>query len=133
MEKTNLKAVERFSEIENLVQGDSAAENLLNSLVNSATRYVNFVADSEAEIRNLKNSDNYFKEKETVAMLDNSRRNYHESLISNLKSINRYLFKNYDGKTPVGGVYSLPPESIRDRNAVGDWAGNLIFGLKELH
>lgn len=124
-------AKRRYKQIENLVKKDSVAGSFLRKLVESATRYVSFTANMQADINRLKTSDSYFKEKETIANLDRTRRNYHEGLLSNLNIFNRYLFKNYNGKTPIGGIYSLSPESIRDRNAVGDWAGCLVFGLKK--
>ncbi len=129
----NIKAFERFSEIENIVQDDSLAGDMLKKLVRSATRYIGHVANVEAEIRNFNSSENYFKDEGAYREeLGNTRRIYHNALISNLHVLNRYLFQNYEGDVPTGGIYSKSPDSIKDRNAIGDWAGSLVFGMKEL-
>lgn len=125
-------AKERYKQIENIVKEDEVAENLLNRLTNSATRYVSFVSNMGAQIKRLKFFNIYFEERETIANLDNERKNYHEGLISNLNVMNRYLFKNYKGKIPPGGIYSLSPVSINNRKAIGDWAGYFVLGLREL-
>jgi hypothetical protein len=54
----------------------------------------------------------------------------HDALISNLNIFNRYLFNNYEN-APKGGLFSLSPDSINNRYAVGDWAGHLTFALKD--
>lgn len=122
-------AKERRSQIERIIKNDNIAEGLLRRLSLSAVNYVNDCANMEAQLRSLKNSERYVDEKEFIGELDRTRRNSHEGLISNLNVLNRYLFKNYDGKVPVGGIYSLSPESIKSREAVGDWAGYFVFGL----
>jgi len=127
------KAAERLSEIEGIIGEDSIAGDMLKKLERSATRYVSHVANAEAEMINFKNSDDYFKGEGALREeLGNTRKIYHNALISNLHAMNRYLFQNYDGKVPVGGIYSKSPESIKDRNAIGDWAGSFVFGMKEL-
>jgi uncharacterized protein DUF3232 len=134
MRNKSKKAMERLSEIEKIVGKDEIAERLICNLKRSATRYVGFVANAEAEMKNFNGSDDYFKgEGAHREELGNTRRIYHNALNSNLNILNRYLFKTYNGAIPIGGIYSLlPPESIKDRNAIGDWAGSFVFGLKEL-
>ena len=46
---------------------------------------------------------------------------------------NRYLFNQYSEETPSGGIYSLQPETMKNRIAVGDWAGYLYKGLSSLN
>ncbi len=134
-----IKAKKRYKEISELVETDENATKFLNGLVESATRYVTYVANMEAEIR--KNSRDsresysaYYSQqnKDVKENFDRTKRFYHEGLISKLNVFNRYLFNNFKGKAPIGGIYSLLPESIKDRNAVGDWAGHLVNAVRTL-
>ncbi len=127
------KVKKRHKEIANLIKGDDLAETLLNDLIESAADYVGRVSNMEAisTIQNFRLDRGKFKD--FVSDFDKKRRFCHESLISNLYSFNRYMFNKYDGKTPIGGIYTLDPFSIRDRNAIGDWAGYFINGIKRLN
>ena len=131
-------AVTRYDTICDIVKDDKMGSQLVRDVVDSADRYVGVVLSFEARIKmaNAPDSENWRSNRdrgtsEIIAELDSSRRLSHNALIDGLMSTNRYLFKNFQGKVPIGGLYSLPPETIRDRNAVGDWAGDLIFGLKK--
>jgi hypothetical protein len=131
MEKEKIKqAKERYNEIEKIVNGDKAAEGLLRSLSLSALRYVDVSANMIAQIIASKDANSFRDETEFSKTLDFEKRYAHEALISNLNVLNRYLFNKYEGKVPQGGIYSLPPESIKNRHSVGDWAGYFVMGLK---
>ena len=66
--------------------------------------------------------------RELTEVLDKNRKLAHEALISDLHIFNRYLLKNYED-APIGGLYSKSPDSIRDRVAIADWAGELLAAL----
>ena len=65
------------------------------------------------------------------ALFDKRRKIAHEALLSQLYIVNRALLKEelLKGKVPIGGIYSLNPDTIRDRNSVSDWAGYLVKAL----
>jgi len=129
-EKIN-QARERFNKVENLVKEDKVAVGFLDKLVDSAVRYVGVVATMSAQVNATRDSENCFDERGLIETLDKERKVYHEGLRSNLDIFNRYLFKNFNGEAPKGGIYSLSSDSIKDRSAVKDWAGYFVFGLKE--
>jgi len=58
------------------------------------------------------------------------RHSAHEALLSALYAFNRYCIKEYE-KTPVGGIYSFDPVTIRDIVAVANWAITLIKSIFE--
>ncbi|MEM2956573.1 MAG: DUF3232 domain-containing protein [Candidatus Pacearchaeota archaeon] len=132
MEKNILKknAKGRYNNILNMLNdnNDSTGLELLESLVNSVVKYVSHVSRMEHRIKQWKYTMEDKEYMEAITNLDRTRRIYHESLISNLTIMNRYLFKNYT-QTPVGGIYSFDPETVRDRNAIADWAGFLYSAL----
>ncbi len=127
------KVKKRHKEITNLIKENDLAKTLLIELIESAANYIEHVSNMEAVATIQKFRLDCYKFKELVGDIDKKRKFCHESLISNLYSFNRYLFNNYDGKTPIGGIYTLDPLSIKDRNAVGDWAGYFINGIKKLN
>jgi len=141
MNKNNLKlAKERYLRVKEISKEDSNVSSLLESLVGSATRYVCHVANMEAQIkRNSVDSREstpsfYLRERARLReSLDSERRIYHNALISRLSALNRYLFNEFPDEIPAGGIYSLDPESIRDRRYVGTWAGNLVSAIKDLN
>ena len=66
-----------------------------------------------------------------IKNFDQRKRISHEALISQLAIVNRYVFKNNNlkGRVPIGGIYSLDPNTIVNRNMVGDWAYYLVNAL----
>ncbi len=64
---------------------------------------------------------------------DAARRRAHDALISQLTIVNRNLFQDefLEGEVPVGGIYSLDPDTIRNRVAVAKWAGHLARALAQ--
>lgn len=125
-------AKERFTQIEQIVKGEETAEGFLWDVLMSADKYVSRVVNMGAQIQkaNITSLDRG-EYQEVVKEMDEARRMSHESLISNLHCCNRYLFNKFGDEIPVGGVYSLPPESIRDRSAIGDWAGYLVEAMAD--
>ncbi len=126
------KARERRNKIEKILENDEVGLGLLRGLTFSALDYVDTTVNFEAHRRKLQDSERFIDNSvEVVAELDFNKRIAHEALLSKLNSFNRYLFNNYREDAPIGGIYSLePPESIRDRHCVADWAGYYLFGLK---
>jgi hypothetical protein len=126
------KAMERRNQIEKILENDENGKNLLKGLTFSAFDYVDTTVIFEAHRRKLSDCERCVDDStEVMAEMDLNKRRAHEALISRLNSFNRYVFNNYPDSAPVGGIYSLePPESIKDRNKVGDWAGYYVFGLK---
>jgi hypothetical protein len=122
------EAYERYIKICELIKGDDTAEQLLNNFINTALDYVGIVVknDFHLKIQAPKLDNNEYRE--YIHSLDETRSRKHNALISALHSFNRYLLENYDN-APIGGIYSLPPETIHDRVAVGDWAGRLVFEI----
>lgn len=131
-EKEINKARERRNKIEKILENDEVGLGLLRGLSFSALDYVDTTVNFEAHRRKLQDSERCIDDSvEIVAELDSNKRIAHEALLSKLNSFNRYLFNNYEEDTSIGGIYSLePPESIRDRHCVADWAGYYVFGLK---
>ena len=118
----------RYIQICELIKGDDTAEQLLNNLINSALDYVSIVVKNDLQLKiqapKLEN-DGY---REYIHSLDDARTRKHNALISALHAFNRYILENYEN-TPIGGIYTLSPETIHDRVAVGDWAGNFIYEI----
>ena len=125
------RAYHRYALIKGLLhgRGDELGLGLLDELVQKASRYVSVVITKEDFdiINRFRMDPKSFKEASVRA--DVGRRISHDTLIDQLKITNRYLFKHHKEETPVGGVYSLEPQTIRDRIAVGDWAGHLVLGI----
>lgn len=122
------KAGERYELIHKFLEDkkDNDSLDFLDSLVENCKNYVNYVVNMEKQIQFIKFRSEEWEMREKIEELDKNRRIFHESLISKLLSFNRYLFKKYDDKIPVGGIFTLDPESIRDRYSVADWAGYLV-------
>ena len=130
-----IEAGKRYREISDLIDGNENGVLLKNDLVKYTTNYVKYVANMEAKTREIKNSvarfhmseDGY---KDFMGNMDRARKTYHTSLMDALIIFNRYLFKNYQD-APVGGMYSLDPKTMLNREAVADWAGYLFEALEQ--
>lgn len=134
------EAYDRYEIISNLLENDENGRKLLKALIVSVINYVDIVVKMEEFMDSQRrvNEENKFKMdedeyKEKINSFDSRRRMKHEALISNLNALNRYLFRNYEGVAPIGGIYSLEPSSMKDRNAVSDWAGHLARALYRRH
>ncbi|HPD82089.1 MAG TPA: DUF3232 domain-containing protein [Candidatus Pacearchaeota archaeon] len=126
------KAIERRNQVEKILENDENGKKLLRGLTFSAFDYIDSTLTFEAHRRKLKDCERFIDDStEVMVEMDLNKRRTHNALISKLNSFNRYLFNTYPDSAPIGGIYTLePPESIRDRNKVGDWAGYYVFGLK---
>ncbi|MBT4376853.1 DUF3232 domain-containing protein [archaeon] len=137
MKKGNVTIVkERYNEIKEILSGDSNASNFLEGLVECATRYISHVDHMSTEVKKLSEDDrldtpSFYCNQHMGAMesLTRDRRIYHDSLISKLNAMNRYLFKTFPDETPLGGIYTLPRDTIKDRKAVGAWARHLVSAV----
>ena len=126
-------SIKRYENIKEIISDNSTANELLNSLIYSAVNYVTYVAKADPVLKSLRYSLSPRRYQERAQSIDQNRRIFHNTIISNLTVFNKYLFKNFKEKNPpVGGIYSLRPDSIKDRAAVGDWAGYITLGLKQL-
>ncbi|AJF08153.1 DUF3232 domain-containing protein [Geoalkalibacter subterraneus] len=122
-------ALERFNKVVEVVAGDDVAVSLLEKLLDSAERYFGTVCKMEARLKMARFRLEGEELRDLTETLDRNRRMAHEALISNLHIFNRYALKEFGEDMPIGGVFSKNPEAIRDRIAVGDWAGELLCAL----
>lgn len=136
MEKPVKDAQKRYKEISDLVEGDETAEKFLNNLVRSVHRYVDNVTNMQTYLKGNSRDSRlegsvYDSEKhlEKIQELDELRKSSHNNMISRLNMFNRYLLNQYPEETPQGGIYTLPQHTIKDRKAVGNWAGYLFKAL----
>lgn len=125
-------AYERYEIILNLLEEkeDKIGKKMLNDLIKSILNYMEIVIMHirMGKILKFRLEDKEYNQR--MEEIGYRRTVSHNKLISDLHSLNRYLFKKYGvGVVPVGGVYSSNPESIRDRNAIAHWAGCLAEGL----
>lgn len=128
------KAFDRYRQIINLLleMNDRRGLKLISELINKANSYIRTVTQIETHIKILELKDVSSEEYRTsVSNMDRNRKIAHNVLMSQLTIVNRYLFKHekLQGKIPLGGIYSLEPQSIDNREAVGDWAHYLIRAL----
>ncbi|HZX12395.1 MAG TPA: DUF3232 domain-containing protein [Candidatus Nanoarchaeia archaeon] len=132
------EAFERYQEILDLIKMLEGKRKvlffgLLRDLIGKCVAYVEAVNTMALvmKIDRLRLEPEEFQEK--VAALDKRRMIAHNALISQLKIFNRNLLKEegLEGKIPIGGIYSLPPETIHERVRVANWAGFLVKALKK--
>jgi hypothetical protein len=122
-------AMDRLEKVIRLAGDDELAMSLLEKLLDSAERYFGTVVKMEVRLKMAKfrlDGDEY---RALVQTLDHNRHLAHEALLANLYTLNRYLFKEFGQDMPIGGIFSKDPEAIKDRAAVGDWAGDLLYAL----
>lgn len=122
-------ALERFNEVVKVIAGDEVAVSLLEKLVDSAERYFGNVCKMEARLKMARFRLEGEELRDLTETLDRNRRMAHEALISNLHIFNRYAIREFGEDMPIGGVFSKSPDAIRDRIAIGDWAGELLCAL----
>ncbi len=124
----DLTAMDRLNIISRLISQDEVGVDLLEKLLAAAESYFGKVVRMEAQLKTCRLRLEGEELRELTGVLDESRKWAHEALISDLHIFNRYLLKNYQD-APIGGIYSKDPESIRNRVAVADWAGELLAAL----
>ena len=124
----NNEAYERYIKICELIKDDDTAEQLLNNLINTALDYVSIVVKNDVLLKTQAPKLENNEYRQYIGSLDEARTKKHNALISALHAFNRYLLENYD-KVSIGGIYTLPSETIHERVAVGDWAGRLVYEI----
>jgi len=124
----DLSALDRLNLIVRLVAQDEVAVSLLEKLLASAESYFGKVVEMETRLKTARLRLEGEPLRELTEVLDKNRSLAHEALISDLHIFNRYLLKHYED-APVAGLFNKPPEAIRDRIAVADWAGELLAAV----
>ena len=122
----------RYKKTVLIIKKDEVAVRLLEGLVDAATRYFGRVIQMETRLATAKFRLDGEDLRSLIEDLDRSRKYAHDALISDLHIFNRYLVKKY-GEDLVeenikGGIFPNP-EAIRDRLAIADWAGDLLYGI----
>jgi len=102
---------------------------LLDKLIKACLGYVDAVDKMEHRVNVARFRLEGEELRELIQKLDTNRRHAHEALLSTLYAFNRNFLAECED-APVGGIYSYSPESIKDRVAVANWAGELV---KELY
>jgi hypothetical protein len=126
--KMDNETFNRYIKVCDLIKGDDIAEQLLNNLTNVACEYIHVVVNADMLLRTQALRLEGEEYRQYVQSLDENRNRKHNALISALHAFNRYLLKEYED-APKGGIYSLSPDTIRDRVAVGDWAGRFVYEI----
>ena len=123
-------ALKRYQYFEELFQNnhDNYGNMHLFKLKNSLSDYIERVVNFEAEAKAFKNGK---ITKEDFTSTDNARKNSHDALITEIKIFNRYCVAKYGweikgGIIPAGGIFSLDPDLMNNRNAVTKWAWLLV-------
>ena len=125
----SLAALKRFEQVVQIVSDDEIALSLLEKLLDKAEGYFCKVFEMETRLKLARfrmESDEF---RSFATNLDQNRRLGHEALMADLHIFNRYVLKEFKEIMPIGGIYSKDPETIRDRVAVGDWAGELLSAI----
>lgn len=117
---------DRYLKIVRLLESDEIGKKLLESLLEHSLSYIKVVCMNDFFIRSKKKALEQEEYREFLEDIDKKRTLAHNALISSLYALNRYCLNHYEESCPVGGIYSLPPDTIRDRVAVADWAFELI-------
>lgn len=128
------KAFDRYQQIVALLTEikDERGLRLVRELVEKCRAYIQVVTQTETHIKILEMRDVSPEDyRASVSNMERNRNMAHNALMSQLIIANRYLFnkKELEGKIPAGGLFSLNTESIRNREAVADWAHYLIRAL----
>jgi hypothetical protein len=123
------RAMARLDEVLSVCGKDEVATSLLEKLLESAERYFQCVVSMERKVRLARFRLEGQDLRDLIQSLDTNRRLAHNTLIDNVAILNRYLFREFGGEIPVGGIFSKDPEAIRDRAVIGDWAGELLYSL----
>ncbi len=135
--KESKEAFDRYELILDFLnsKSDEKALRLIDELINKAARYIDIVNNYE-RIMQLQKFRAQYEEKitEEFKRLDDIRKIAHNALISQLKIVNRYLFKNYGKAILPGGIYSLKPETLvledsKSRDFIAYWAGYIVEAL----
>lgn len=127
------KAYERYMFFNALfnAEHDDKGNLLLFDIRDDASKYIEAVVNLEVESRAFKKGT---ITKEDLMDTDRARKVSHDALITNLSIFNKYVSKKYGwqasgGKVPPGGLFTLDPLYINDRNAIKTWAWFLVASL----
>ena len=128
------KAFERYKQIVNLLKSIKNKKGLalVQELIEKCANYIKITNEMGVFIKvHQSREQDVEKYREQYRNIDQRKRLTHEALISQLNIVNRYLFRNKEelGEIPPGGIFSRDPITITNRNAVGDWAKDLIDAL----
>lgn len=124
--------MQRYRKITAIISKDEVAVRLLEALLDAATRYFGRVIHMENRLITARFRLEGEDLRSLMEDLDRSRRFAHEALISDLHIFQRYVVKTYKEELIHEGIEGglFPnPESIRDRIAIADWAGELLEGI----
>ncbi len=118
---------------------------LLSDLLEKARKYVNATWCFERDLTIAKHKyggDDIAAFQQVVSSGDFAKRTSHNSLISLLEAFNRNVSQKYGwdtagGKIPVGGIFTLSPDALRDpeslplRAIIADWAFYLVISQEK--
>lgn len=113
---------------------DQDGVDFLKSVALSAGRYIEAVVKRIMKTDSLKlegYSERYVAEE--ISHLDKIQRIKHNALISDISIFNRYIYTKYldELKNIQGGIFTLDPERINDRNIIATWAWYLFAGIND--
>ncbi|MBS3152460.1 DUF3232 domain-containing protein [Candidatus Woesearchaeota archaeon] len=133
--RESAKAYSRYKKIIDLLNlnNDQAGLKHVQQLLEICERYVVVVANVERiGIIHRFRTQTDEQEIEKFRNLDQLRKITHNALISQLKLVNRYLFRKYGDEISIGGIYSFYPMTLadEDRSAIGEWAYCLVDALQ---
>jgi len=139
MQKEAKEALNRYALILELLvnKKDETGLELLKALVTNCSVYVRYVATYEGRIAHYKRRYDGKILTDEIERLDIQRTRYHNAIIRSLYILNRYLFKIYSSDIPIGGIFTLGPNHIKNENSanmddryyIALWAGYLIEAL----
>ena len=126
------ETMRRYKEAIKIIAKDEVAVRLLEGLIEAASRYFERVIQMENRLATARFRLEGEELRALAEDLDRSRKFAHDALISDLHIFNRYLVKEHGVKLAAvgiqGGIFPKP-EAIRDRIAIADWAGELLYGI----
>lgn len=131
------EAYKRYLKVVNILKEENKKKilKLVHELVNKSVNYFDYVVRAEIRIEQIKyrlEGEDFRRELENI---DKNRRLLHNALMSQLMIVNRTLFKDGDikDKIPIGGMFSGNVDALarKDRDAVANWAGYLVKGLRK--
>lgn len=133
MSATNVSAFTvRIQNILSIAMGDVTAAKLIDNMRFAIARYHDTVNTMSRTLQAQRFRLEGEELRDLTQRLDRNRHTAHECLIDSVIIANRYFFKKYGSEVPAGGVYTNSPMhlSMKDRNAIGEWALQVAPALK---
>lgn len=129
----DMDTYERYCRIRRLLADDHRGGRLLSSLLNFAVSYMHAVCELEHQSGIMREGEYEAAEiSETLERLDALRTHAHDSLISTLQALTRYLVETH-GVALEATLYNREPHHLlkgaENRAAIGDWAGELVDAI----